>query len=278
MPPRRASEVFLTANEQIEFNYSHKLDTAAMRKSTQLPLEFIATDAPPGEVVEPPLRLRASARAKHLQIKVSPWAGVEIIVPRRRKPDEVEAFVASHRGWIHRAWQRLLKEYPDAGSLRLPERIVVPLMESSWKVRYADGGRLRETGGELVVPHGRDIIGTALNLQEWMKKKARAALPARMERWCERTGLRPENVAIRAQASRWGSCSTRNTISLNFRLLFLEKPEIDCLLLHEICHLKHLDHGRRFWALMEKHMPGARERDRQLGEGWKLVPPWALVK
>ena len=63
-----------------------------------------------------------------------------------------------------------------------------------------------------------------------------------------------------------------------FRLLFLEKREIDCLLLHEVCHLKHLNHGKRFWGLMEKHMAGAKERDKRLGEGWKLVPPWALVK
>ena len=81
----------------------------------------------------------------------------------------------------------------------------------------------------------------------------------------------PENVAIRAQATRWGSCSTRGTISLNFRLLFLEKREIDCLLLHEVCHLKHLNHGKRFWGLMEKHMAGAKERDRKLGEGWKRL-------
>lgn len=248
-----------------------------MRRATQLALELAA----PGSAIplaEPPVRLRASARAKHLQIRVSPWAGVEVIVPRRRTPREVEQFLASHRGWIRKAWQRLLKEYPEAGSLRLPERIVIPLVDTSWKVRYADSGRLREVEGELIVPHGTDMADTALKLQDWMKKKARESLPARMERWCERTGLRPDKVVIRGQATRWGSCSTRNTISLNFRLLFLEKPQIDCLLLHELCHLKHLNHGKRFWALMEKHMAGARERDRQLGEGWKDVPPWALVK
>ncbi|HEX7047155.1 MAG TPA: SprT family zinc-dependent metalloprotease [Gammaproteobacteria bacterium] len=248
-----------------------------MRRATQLALELKAAESEPAELV-PPVRLRASARAKHLQIKVSPWAGIEVIVPRRRTPREVEQFLGNHRDWIHKAWQRLLKEYPEAGSLRLPERIVIPLLDRSWKVSYADGGRLHENGDLLVLPHAGDTLGTALKLQEWLKKKARESLPARMERWSQRTGLYPDKIVIRGQATRWGSCSTRNTISLNFRLLFLEKPQIDCLLLHEICHLKHLNHGKRFWALMEKHMPGARERDRQLGEGWKDVPPWALVK
>lgn len=246
-----------------------------MRPATQLALELAVA---PEAGQEPAVRLRASTRAKHLQIKVSPWAGVEVIVPRRRTPGEVEQFLASHRGWIRKAWQRLLKEYPEAGTLCLPERIVVPLLDRSWKVRYAETGRLREHDGLLVVPHDGNVRTTALKLQDWMKRKARESLPARMERWCERTGLHPDRIAIRGQATRWGSCSTRNTISLNFRLLFLEKPQIDCLLLHEICHLKHLNHGKRFWALMEKHMAGARERDRVLGEGWKDVPPWALVK
>jgi len=249
-------------------------DTAATPSGAQLALKL----ADPAQGIEPPLRLRASARARHLQIKVSPWQGVEVIVPRRRSAREVEQFVAGNREWIRRAWLKLLKEYPQAGSVQLPEHIALPLMNRHWKVHYVSKGRLRETPDELVVPHDGDVLRTALKLQEWLKKKARDALPLRMERWCERTGLRPETIAIRAQATRWGSCSTRNTISLNFRLLFLDKLQIDCLLLHELCHLKHLNHGKRFWALMEKHMPGAKARDKALGEGWKQVPPWALVK
>ncbi len=254
-----------------------KTDTNSTTGS-QLAFELAPAEAALDARREPPVRLRSSARAKHLQIKVSPLHGVEVIVPRRRSPRDVERFLVSHRGWISDAWQRLLKEYPDAGAVRLPERIVIPLLDGSWKVRYAERGRLQERADEIVVPHAGDVNATALKLQEWLKKKARESLPARLARWSERTGLAPDNIVIRGQATRWGSCSTRGTVSLNFRLLFLEKPQIDCLLLHELCHLKVMNHGKRFWALMEKHMPGARERDRVLGEGWKEVPPWALIK
>lgn len=246
--------------------------------SRQLAFELDAPLTAPVEGDVPPVRLRASARARHLQIKVSPLKGIEVIVPRRRTAREVEQFIASHREWIDDAWQRLRREYPDAGTVRLPQRIAIPLMDAAWTVRYTEAGRLQENAGALVVPHAGDVTATALKLQDWLRKKAREALPRRLERWSVRTGLAPGNIVIRGQATRWGSCSTRGTISLNFRLLFLEKPQIDCLLLHELCHLKHLNHGKRFWGLMEKHMAGARERDRALGEGWKDVPPWALVK
>lgn len=245
----------------------------------QLNLDLATADtAPVDSVREPPVQVRHSSKAKHLQIRVSPWKGVEVIVPRRRSASDVQAFVTGQRDWIRRAWRRLLKEYPEAGALRLPEIIELPLLQDSWKVHYVAQGRLRETGGLLVVPHDGDSLATALMLQTWLKKKARNVLPARLSRWSARTGLSPEKVVIRGQATRWGSCSSRHTISLNFRLLFLEKQQVDCLLLHELCHLRHLNHGKHFWALMERHMPGARERDRALGEGWKQVPPWGLVR
>lgn len=249
-------------------------NSAKRHAGTQLTLDL--PSPPAGQ--QPQVRLRSSTRARHLQIKVSPWQGVEVIVPRRRSAREVEVFLANHREWIREAWEKLLREYPEAGALNLPTTIELPFTGETWAVRYRERSQLRERGDELRVPRGSDDRETALKLQEWLKKRARDVLPPRLERWSERIGLYPEKVAIRGQATRWGSCSTRSTISLNFRLLFLERREVDCLLLHELCHLKHLNHGKRFWALMEKHMPNAKARDRALGEGWKLVPPWALVK
>lgn len=249
-------------------------NSATRHAGTQLTL---ALPEPPSDS-QPPVRLRASTRARHLQIKVSPWQGVEVIVPKRRSARDVEAFLAQHREWISEAWKKLLREYPEAGALNLPETIALPFSGETWRVHYARRATLLARKGELRVPHDGDDHATAQKLQAWLKQRARAVLPPRLATWSERTGLYPDKVTIRGQATRWGSCSTRNTISLNFRLLFLDVREVDCLLLHELCHLKHLNHGKRFWALMESHMPGARERDRQLGEGWKSVPPWALVK
>lgn len=249
-------------------------NSATRHAGTQLALEL----PEPQTDRQPPVRLRASARARHLQIRVSPWQGVEVIVPKRRTAKDVETFLAKHRGWISEAWEKLLREYPEAGVLNLPETIDLPFTGESWRVHYGRRNTLRASNGELRVPHEGDDRATAQKLQAWLKQHAREVLPPRLESWSARTGLYPERIAIRGQATRWGSCSTRNTISLNFRLLFLQQSEVDCLLLHELCHLKHLNHGKRFWALMEKHMPGARGRDRRLGEGWKQVPPWALVR
>lgn len=247
-----------------------------MTARKQLSLDLTAP--PAGNDEAPPLNFRRSARARHLQIKVGPHKGIEVIVPRNRGPDEVAHFLEANREWIRNTWQKLKRDYPEAGQLVLPQLIRLPSLGREWQVAFADVKRLVERGDRLLLPQAGTPLQAALRLQAWVKQKAAAALPPRVEAWAARTGLEPGRISIRGQATRWGSCSSRGTLSLNFRLMFLEAPEIDCLVLHELCHLQHMNHGRSFWALMERHMPGARARDRRLGEGWKLVPAWALVK
>lgn len=246
-----------------------------MTARKQLRLELVS---PVGPVEDPPLSFRRSSRARHLQIKVGPHKGIEVVVPRNRDPHEVAQFLEANREWIRNTWRKLKRDYPQAGQLVLPQSIRLPSLARAWDVQPADVKRLVERGERLLLPQAEAPRDAALRLQAWVKEKARVALPPRVAEWAKRTGLEPGKISIRGQATRWGSCSSRGTLSLNFRLMFLEAAEIDCLVLHELCHLKHMNHGRGFWALMEKHMPGARQRDRRLGEGWKLVPPWALLK
>jgi predicted metal-dependent hydrolase len=83
-------------------------------------------------------------------------------------------------------------------------------------------------------------------------------------------------LQVRQQRTRWGSCSTRGTISLNCCLLF-QRPEVfRYLLVHELSHLRHMHHGPRFWAHVARFAPDCRELDRELGKGWLRVPQWAL--
>jgi len=88
------------------------------------------------------------------------------------------------------------------------------------------------------------------------------------------SGLAYTGVTIRAQRTRWGSCTAKARINLNFTLAFLPWELCRLVLLHELCHTKELNHSGRFWALLESHVPGCRSIDARLAAGRHYLPLW----
>ncbi len=83
-------------------------------------------------------------------------------------------------------------------------------------------------------------------------------------------------VSIRCQRTRWGSCSTRGTVSLNCSLVFLRPEVVRYLFVHELAHTKHMNHSANFWRLVERLEPDYRRLDRELLAGWRTVPGWVF--
>jgi predicted metal-dependent hydrolase len=113
-------------------------------------------------------------------------------------------------------------------------------------------------------------------LRAWLMRAARARLEPRVAALAASMGVRYAKVSIRRQRSRWGSCSARGTISLNACLLFQRPEVVDYLIVHELVHVKHMNHSTRFWKAVEAQCPGWRALDRELLHGWRQVPRWAF--
>lgn len=224
-------------------------------------------------------RVRPSERARRLAVRVLPGGFVEVVVPQGTQPRTVQQFVARHRRWIeHKVEQyRPFDAMPADG---LPERVCFAASGQVFRLRYAAGEgrpRLQAAGEELVI-HG-DGGRTALvrhALQRFTMHMARAVLEPRLQRWSAATGLSYLQLQIRRQRTRWGSCSRNGTISLNACLLFQPPQVVDYLLIHELAHTRHMNHARRFWALVARHEPRWRELDAALMLGWREVPAWVL--
>jgi len=98
-----------------------------------------------------------------------------------------------------------------------------------------------------------------------LRAEAKAYLPGRLKELAEVHGLGPYNrVSIKHNISNWGSCSTKGNINLNLCLMTLPKDLQDYVMLHELCHLKEMNHGPRFHALMEMVCPGHHEKAAQM--------------
>jgi predicted metal-dependent hydrolase len=92
------------------------------------------------------------------------------------------------------------------------------------------------------------------------------------------TGLTYNRLSIRSQKTRWGSCSSRGNISLNDQLLFLPADAVEYLMIHELCHTRHLNHSKAFWTLVQTHCPDYRTHEKLLRRSQGLVPDWFLLE
>jgi predicted metal-dependent hydrolase len=77
-------------------------------------------------------------------------------------------------------------------------------------------------------------------------------------------GVRYDRIAIKGQSTRWGSCSSKRNLNFNWRLMMAPPGAVDYVIIHELCHLKELNHSPRFWALVAQHCPDYRRWERWL--------------
>jgi predicted metal-dependent hydrolase len=233
----------------------------------------------PVEIARTALNVRESRRARRLTLRLLPPHTLELVVPRGTRAADVAAFVRLNRQWIEDARRELADSKP-VRSEGLPTLIELRAIGEPWQVRYTEdpqaAPRCRAEGTTLEV-RTRDTTrrGADALLRAWLLDQADYHLAPWLLREAAVVGRRPSSVQVRLQRTRWGSCSSRGTISLNAALLFLEPPLVRYLFVHELSHLVALNHSRKFWAAVARHEPGYEVLDRRLTEAWTEIPLWA---
>lgn len=226
--------------------------------------------------------VRESGRAKRLSIKVFPRGRVEVVVPKRTRPADVREFVASHRDWIRKAQQQFAADYvPEP--FRLPQTIRLDGIERRFTVRYesdpaAKTVRYRSSGGMLVLSGftANEKLCVAA-IKRWLTALAKKEYLPRLRTLSAVTGNAFKKMHVRGQRTCWGSHSSSGTISLNYCLMFLDPAHLRYVMIHELCHARHMNHSRRFWSLVAKFEPGYKTLDQDLNSSWKRIPTWVGI-
>jgi predicted metal-dependent hydrolase len=248
--------------------------------SPQYQMDFRNLEGP-GDIADIPL-IRISARARRLSIRVYPDARVEVVVPPRARPRDVQEFLGVHREWIDAKRAQALRNRPTP-QVFPPPAIEFALTGERWRLHVAGGSGVlrvveRGTAGERVLSVTGTGSAAAVRkaLRAWLLRAARPRLPSLVSAWSATTGIPYSRVSIRRQRSRWGSCSVRGTISLNACLLFQRPAVVDYLVVHELTHVRHMNHSARFWQAVERNCSDWRALDRELVQGWRNVPRWVF--
>ncbi len=217
------------------------------------------------------LRARRRTYAVHLAAD----GVLELRVPQRLPAHLLPDILKRHRRWIAGQLERRARRVaaaPDFGH-GSPQRYLgrsYPLQLAAGRTRV----QLLDERLQVSVPAPEHAPTVTRALDGWYRRQAQALLPGRFAAlaatlpWLAGRALPPLRV-VRLR-SRWGSCAADGRITLNLGLVLLAQPLIDYVLLHELCHLREMNHGPRFYALLAAAMPDFRERQAAL----HLERPW----
>lgn len=226
--------------------------------------------------------VRESGRAKRLSIKVFPRGRVEVVVPRRTRPSDVREFVEAHAAWIASARAQFAADHvPEP--FALPHSLTFDGIGRHFDVIYkpqptASTVKFR-SGHERVVLSGRthDEKLCVAALKRWLISLAKSEYLPQLRSLSALTGNSFKKMHVRGQRTCWGSHSSNGTISLNYCLMFLSPAQLRYVMIHELCHARHMNHSSRFWRFVREFEPDYKCLDKQLDECWKQIPTWVGI-
>ncbi|MGH6926448.1 MAG: M48 family metallopeptidase [Propylenella sp.] len=200
-----------------------------------------------------PVAVRRNARARRLILRVDHASGEPVLtLPRRTGLSEGARFLADHVAWLKGQVGAIAPTTP------LHDGSVFHLRGEPCRIRHRGGRGLvvLEANGSipgLVVPGDPDFLPR--RVRDWLRREARRDLEIAVARYARALGRAPSGIRIADPKSRWGSCSPKGVLTFSWRLVLAPPSVLDYLAAHEVAHLKEMNHGPRFWAIVERLYP-----------------------
>ena len=230
------------------------------------------TDAVRLGTVDAPYVFKRVPRRRHVHILVNDEGMLEVRAPWRFSLRKAREVLRENAEWalnsLDAARDRLAQRPRLITGTRLPLldtalRLDVRPQAQVDMFECARSGRGRAERRGTVLRVGTASLGDSelrALIERWYRREAATHFSSRVEHYSQRLGVRPTRVTIRGQRSRWGSCSGKGTVSLNWRLMMVPSALADYVVVHELCHLRHMNHSSHFWEMVAGVVPDYRQR------------------
>ena len=198
-----------------------------------------------------PVSIRVNPRARRLLLRIDASSRrVELVLPHGVPAEQGLSFLAAHRGWIAARLDAL------PVPVRFAEGAIVPVLGVPHRIRRDSDPAappVRIVDGEIRVRGEPEHV--ARRVKDHLVRLARAELGRRARISAARIGRPIARVGVRDTKSRWGSCSAKGSLSFSWRLVLAPEPVVDYVVAHEVAHLAEMNHGPRFWRLVQTLTP-----------------------
>lgn len=214
------------------------------------------------------IKLRRNARAKYVRLRMSPDGELSVTLPTyatsRHAKELLDRSRPAVRKWLSKISVKKNK-YSHGDQLGHSHNVVFSTTHAE-KVSVHTNGLTITVKLPANMESDDPVVQVALQpaITKALQKEARAYLPRRLRFLANQFGFSYSQTRFGAPKGRWGSCSSKGTISLNIGLMELEDSLIDYVLVHELCHTRQMNHSPDFWKLVEDCLPDYKLRRRSL--------------
>jgi len=198
-----------------------------------------------------PLLFVHHPRARRYLLRLRPDGIARVTIPRRGNISAARDFAAKNIIWLEQQFQRLANQPKTAAEWKTGTEI--HFRGEQVRIEMAEPGAIRFGTEQINVSDLSNDFRPAI--QKRLRQLAAQELPGRVMEFAALHGVSVSRISVRNQKSRWGSCSRKGTISLNWRLIQTPVFVRDYIILHELAHRKHMNHSRIFWQEVERSCP-----------------------
>lgn len=205
------------------------------------------------------------ATSRSLRLRVYHDGSVVLTAPKRVSERQITEFINDNRAWIEEKLQTATANLESLTANR--DQLFFRGQEYRFRLTVSASQKPNVTinGSAVVVTSpAEDHHAVRPILEKWYRRQAEQRFKERVPLLADLVNKEVKTVTIRSQRTRWGSCSSRNTISLNWRLIMAPDEVADYVIYHELAHLTHLDHSKNFWQLVETYCPNYKTAERWL--------------
>lgn len=199
-----------------------------------------------------------TARTQTADIRVEEGV-VSIVVPKDLPTERIQQLLADKRRWVLQK-MALHKEARPINPKQFVSGEALPYLGRNYRLKVLKGpfqaAKLKQGQLLVTVPEGSEQPHMIRNaIIRWYRWQAERKLRDKTRRYARMLNVEPSDVGIKTFKSRWGSCSKHGRIDYNWKIVMAPNRQVDYVVLHELCHLKHHDHSPQFWQAMERVMP-----------------------
>ena len=209
-------------------------------------------------------RVRRSQRARRLSIRYNAGVGLELVVPADRRWINGDAIMLKYKDWILRTHEKAGRLASCAAPRRYEHGAALPFLGQEHDILFQVSDSARQISisqspnrFDVILPRTAidDEVVIRDSFMELYRQSALDYLPSRVAKLAVLHGFRYGAVRIKNQKTRWGSCSAKGNLNFNLRLMMAPPAAIDYIILHELCHLRELNHSPRFWQQVQSVCP-----------------------